>query len=135
MDPISSTLVVFMSRPIELILNEVGAIPFQDRPTLVFPYRLMNARQKAFLRQCIAHTDEWSVCNDATVFHRPPAPILAPPTHVLTVMCECILRGKTQHDHKTRIGLCNIILQRVRSRIPVNANTHREVNEWVAANT
>lgn len=131
-DPISNLIVTFINRPIALVLNEVGVMPFKDRPLLIFPYNLMTNRQKDFLRQCVARVAEWTICNDNLVFDRTSTSRHIAPVRVITTMCDCVLHGNTRHDHKTRIGLCNIILQRVRSRIPIDTNVHKEVNEWVA---
>lgn len=131
MDPISNTIVAFITRPLSLILNEVGAMPFRDRPGLLFPYHLMNEGQKSYLRNCIQHTGEWTICNAAMVFQPSKFPQHVCPVTVLTTACQAIVHAKSKHDPKTHVGLCNIVLQRVQSHYPIDAPTQRAINQCV----
>ena len=131
LDPISNTLATALTRPLALILNEFGAIPFHDRPNMVFPYYLMNPEQKMFIRKCMEQTGEWRVCNEAIVFHRPRLQLHVDPTTVLTTSCKAIMTTESNHNTNIRLRLCNIVLQRVQCHFQIDAKLQRVVNEYV----
>ena len=131
LDPISNTLATALTRPLALILNEFGAIPFHDRPNMVFPYYLMNPDQKMFIRKCMEQTGVWRVCNEAIVFHRPRLQLHVDPTTVLTTSCKAIMTTESNHNTNIRLRLCNIVLQRVQCHFQIDAKLQRVVNEYV----
>ena len=135
LDPISDTVVAVLTRPLHLILNDLGAMPFHDRPALIFPYHLMTHGQKTFIRNCIDNVDEWTVTNELLVFRKPPCNINVCPVATLTTTCKAVIHARSSHDVETRIKLCNIVLQRVQGHYPLDARMQRIVNECVKANT
>ena len=132
LDPISTTVVAMATRPLHLCLNEVGVAPFLDRPTLIFPYNLMTRDQKQCLLDCIALSEEWTVCNGVIVFRRTKGPVHLPSLAVLTALCAGVMDAPSVHPPATRVALCNILLQRVQSHVPIDPDTHRKLNAWLA---
>ena len=132
LDPISATVIAMATRPLHLCLNEVGAAPFLDRPGLILPYNLMTRDQKQCVRDCIAQSEEWTVCNGVIVFRRTKAPVHLPTLAVLTSRCAGVLDAPSLHATPTRIALCNILLQRVQSHVPIDPDTQRRLNAWLA---
>jgi len=137
-DPITGTVVVFMTCPLQLALTEVGAMLFQGHSSLVFPFNLMTERQKTFLRECLSRREEWNIYNNTVVFRKrkgQPDRVLAPAS-VLTSLCQKVLCGGKAHpSQKQRIAVCNIILQRVQGYVPIDKNVQRQLNEWLASAT
>ena len=128
MDPISNAVSLCLTRPLALVLNEIGAMPFQDRPHIVFPYSKMTDTQRAFVHACIQHRNEWRICNETLTFNRGKIPVHINPETVLTTTCELIMTAPSSHDTATKIALCNIILQRVQSHFPLDAHKQEIIN-------
>ena len=134
-DPITRTVVTFLTCPLQLGLTEVGAMLFQGRSTLIYPYTLMNDAQKAFVRQCLDHRAEWNLYNDCIVFKRhrgAQGKTLGAPA-VLVALCSKIFQSPAHEDPRRRVALCNIILQRVQGYIPIDKPVQRHLNEWLQA--
>jgi hypothetical protein len=136
-DPITATVIVFLTSPLQLALTEVGATLFQGHASLVFPFNLMSERQKGFVRACLGRPAEWSVLNGAVVFRRrrgEPGRCLSP-SAVLLALCENLLRDRQALPPaaaKQRLAVCNIILQRVQGYVPINKPVQKQLNDWLA---
>lgn len=130
-DPITSAVAAFLKCPLQLSLTEVGVMPFAGRAALVYPYNLMTERQKQFLRDCLALTDEWNVYNDTVVFKRSKEPVMLPPGEVLIAACQKIYESRVHEDPRVRVGVCNVVLQRVQGHIAIDKPVQRELNAWL----
>lgn len=134
-DPITATVVIFLTCPLQLGLTEVGAMIFQGHASLVFPFNLMSEKQKNFLRACLERTSDWNIFNGAILFRKKrgePAKFLAP-KDVLLSLCKKLLENPSsvaQH----RLTVCNIILQRVQGYVPIDKPVQRQLNEWLSSN-
>mmetsp|Transcript_31120 Transcript_31120/g.75118 ORF Transcript_31120/g.75118 Transcript_31120/m.75118 type:complete len:139 (+) Transcript_31120:22-438(+) len=53
MDPITETICMMVTSPIELTITEPGVTLFQNRHTHVYPYNRMNEAQKSYVRNTI----------------------------------------------------------------------------------
>ena len=135
-DPITATVIIFLTCPLQLGLTEVGAMLFQGHASLVFPFNLMSERQKQFVRDCMDRRSEWNVYNNALVFKRrrgDPQRTLST-SSVLLALCKKLLEGQAQPAARQRLGVCNIILQRVQGYVPIDRPIQRQLNEWLADN-
>lgn len=130
-DPITSAVIAYLKCPLQLSLSEVGVMPFAGRASLVYPYNLMTERQKQFLRDCLERTEEWSVYNDAVVFKRSKEPVMLPPADVLTAACQKIYESRAHEDPKVRVGICNVVLQRVQGHVAIDKPVQRALNAWL----
>jgi hypothetical protein len=144
-DPITSTAIAFLTCPLQLGLTEVGAMLFQGRSSLVYPYNLMSDRQKGFVREALSRRAEWNLFNEVVVFkrtqHQQGRPgggaagaggLTLAPSAVLVALCTKVFESSAHPDPKRRVALCNIILQRVQGYIPIDKPVQRELNEWLA---
>jgi hypothetical protein len=142
-DPITSTAIAFLTCPLQLGLTEVGAMLFQGRSSLVYPYNLMSDRQKGFVREALSRRAEWNLFNEAVVFrksqnhqqgHGRPGGggLTLAPAAVLVALCSKVFESSAHTDPGRRVALCNIILQRVQGYIPIDKPVQRELNEWLA---
>jgi hypothetical protein len=50
-DPVTTTVTIFLKNPIQFGLNEQGICPFKAYPTLTYPFSLMDASQHRFLNK------------------------------------------------------------------------------------
>lgn len=57
-DPITHALYIMISKPLSLVLTQVGIAPFKGESTVIYPYRMMNDVQKDFLRECVQQTKQ-----------------------------------------------------------------------------
>jgi hypothetical protein len=46
----------------------------------------------------------------------------------LSALCERILASKIHPEHRVRVGVCNIILQRVQGVVPLSRNVQQSLN-------
>ena len=130
-DPISNTVVTMLTSPLRMALSEVGLMPFYGASRLLYPFDLMTEAQKAYVRACLARTDEWSVCNDTVVFRRSKASATLSPAPVLTAMCTKVFDAGTRLGESRRTGLCNILLQRVQGYVRVDRPVQQALNVWL----
>lgn len=131
-DPITSTVVTFLTCPLQLGLTEVGATFFQGRAAMVYPYNLMSERQRGFVRECIGRREEWNLFNEAVVFRKSRTPLKLNPAAVLTALCTKVFESSVHPDPKRRVALCNIILQRVQGYVAIDKPVQRQLNQWLA---
>lgn len=138
-DPITATVIIFLTCPLHLGLTEVGAMLFQGHASLVFPFSLMSERQKEYVRACIERRAEWNVHNNAVVFRKKrgePGRCL-PPSAVLLSLCRKMLDrtdASAKRSPQQRLAVCNIVLQRVQGYVPIDKPIQKQLNEWLASN-
>jgi hypothetical protein len=121
-DPITATAIIFLTSPLQLALTEVGAMLFQGRASMVYPYALMS---------------EWNIYNEALMFKRSKneQPRTVKQSSVLIALCSKVLSAKVKKDRRPRLALCNIILQRVQGYVAIDKQVQKELNEWLASRT
>jgi hypothetical protein len=130
-DPITNTVITFLSSPLHLCLTEVGAMLFHGHATLIYPYNLMSEDQKVFIRDCLDQRGEWNIYNDTVVFRRSKGVITLCPCAVLTALCRKMFDSQAHTEPTRRIALCNIILQRVQGYTRIDKDVQRQLNEWL----
>jgi hypothetical protein len=129
-DPVTSTVVDMLTARLQFCLTSEGLAPFRGKADMVYPYHMMSAKQKSFLRDALSVRSSYCVCNDAIVF---------PLSHgvderldqvnVLGGVCSRILASSVHEEHRVRVGVCNIILQRVQSVVPISRGVQQKLNE------
>ena len=126
-DPVTATVLDFLTCRLQLCLTGVGLLPFRGRPELVYPYHMMSQEQKAFLRASLEDRSAFCVCNDALLFQL-NCPERLESVPVLRALCASVLASKIHEDQRARVGVCNILLQRVQSVVPISRNVQQELN-------
>ena len=148
-DPVTATVLDLLTGRLQFCLSSVGLIPFRGKASLVYPYHMMTAEQKDFLRQALQDRASFCVCNEALVFHNqasqhrhdgflrhadPSASKSIARTDrldqvpVLQAMCQSVLESKIHEERRVKIGICNILLQRVQSVVPIARSAQLELN-------
>jgi hypothetical protein len=128
-DPITSTVLDLLTGRLQFCLTETGLVPFKGKAGVVYPYHMMTQAQKAFLRESLSTRHLYCVCNEAVVFYHSPGDVeRLGAVEVLEALCSRILASKVHSDHRVRIGVCNIILQRVQSVVPLSKNVQQRLN-------
>lgn len=133
-DPISSTLIIFLTCPLHLIIHENGVSFFQGKTTLLFPFNLMNDKQKKALVKLCETPQEYSVINNTIVFRKTQEALLAPISTVLQVLCAKVFSSKRYTDKNTQTAICNIIMQRLQGYVPISSQIQRDLNKWLQNN-
>lgn len=129
-DPITATVLEMLSSKLQLCLTQTGLIPFRGRASMVYPYHMMTPEQKDFLRSALERREAYCVCNDALVFyHRQGEREHLETVPVLAAMCRGVLGSRIHEERRVRVGVCNILLQRVQSSVVISKAAQQELNE------
>jgi hypothetical protein len=126
-DPVTATVLDLLNSKLQFCLSANGLLPIKGRPELVYPYHMMSGEQKDFIRQALQDRAAYTICNDAVVFHNFDVGRLDP-VMVLEAMCCKILESNVHKEHSVRIGVCNILLQRVQSVVPISKGVQQRLN-------
>ena len=71
----------------------------------------------------------YTICNESVVLHASPGdPERLDTVSVLEAMCSKILESKVHTEHSVRVGVCNILLQRVQSIVPISRGAQQRLN-------
>lgn len=134
-DPVTATVINFLTCKLQFCLSSTGLIPFKGHADLVYPYTMMSPEQKNFIRESLQERMNFIVCNDSVMFHPTPGDSERLDTvSVLEVMCSKVLESKVHEEHSVRVGVCNIILQRVQSVVPISRGMQQRLNSMLFGN-
>lgn len=129
LDVISSTLIMFLTCPLQLTMNQFGVSLFYNHTTLIYPYHLMTEQQKKVLLDLCFKQNEYSILNEHIVFKW--SSMTVPISITLQVLCSKIFASKTYADQATQVAICNIIMQRIQGYIPISSSVQKELNQWI----
>jgi hypothetical protein len=114
---------------LQFCLTSEGLVPFRGKADMVYPYHMMSPEQKNFLRDELSTRSSYCICNDAVVFHPlPGAPERLDQVKVLEGICNRILASNVHAEYRVRVGVCNIILQRIQSVVPISRGVQQKLN-------
>ena len=136
-DPLTTTLVLMATSPLQLVLCETGLLLFKSNLLPVLPYALLRAPERARLREWIEplpaeqlhETVEPNGQYTLTVLLQPPAAARSAPTLLLCkrALLEVFVGLMTTTPTDAHRTLCNIVLQRFWSRVPTPSDTVQAV--------
>ena len=86
----------------------------------------MTEEQKQFLRECLKDTETYIACNESIMFNIEQDKI--DHVAVLEAMCIKILDSNVHKDRNIKLGICNILLQRVQSMTPISRGAQQRLN-------
>jgi hypothetical protein len=128
-DPVTATVLDLLTCKLQFCLSGTGLIPFKGHANLVYPYHMMSPEQKDFIRASLQEREKFTVCNDSVMFHAIPGDSERLDTvSVLEAMCAKVLESRVHEEHSVRVGVCNIILQRVQSVVPISRGMQQRLN-------
>jgi hypothetical protein len=130
-DPLTSTLVLMVTSPLQLVFCESGFILFKTTLLPVLPYHLFSAAEKELFQSWVCGvTDSHESCDASGQFSLSlPLSPKAPAVHlckrqILASFIEVMLHHNgTFKDPTVCCTLCNIILQRFLAIVPVPSDT------------
>ena len=128
-DPVTATVLDLLTGKLQFCLSSIGLIPLKGHANLVYPYHMMSPEQKDFIRTSLQERSSYTICNESVVLHASPGdPERLDTVSVLEAMCSKILESKVHAEHSVRVGVCNILLQRVQSIVPISKGAQQRLN-------
>ena len=128
-DPVTATVLDLLTGKLQFCLCSTGLIPFKGRADLVYPYHMMSVDQKDYIRQALQNRAAYTICNEAVVFKDTNLKSeKLDAVEVLQAMCCKVLESKIHPQHSVRVGVCNILLQRVQSVVPISKGVQQRLN-------
>ena len=135
-DPITDAVCCMMTSTVQFCVGKYGLVLFKGGPT--FPFTLMSPRQRQFLYElvhavgsdvpchsalaCLENPLTWAVENERILFHMPPEKL--EPRAVFRILLNCVASSK----HGSAL-LCNLLVQRLGSRVNIGRDTLAFVHE------
>ena len=127
-DPVTATVLDLLTGKLQFCLSAAGLIPFKGHANLVYPYHMMTQEQKDFIRTSMQTRAGYTVCNESVVFKAHADLERLDAVSVLEAMCSKVLESKVHEEHSVRVGVCNILLQRVQSVVPISRGVQQRLN-------
>ena len=134
-DIISSTVVTFLTSPVHLTMSELGISLFHNKSSSIFPYYLMTDEQKQGLLGLLESPSEYNIFNERVVFKRNSKKVTVPILSVLESLCLHILKSTYLAEKESRVGVCNIIMQRIQGYIPISTTIRKDLNLFIVEQT
>ena len=129
-DPLTNTLYLLATSPLQLVFCESGLIFFKTSLLPVFPYNLLFPLEKQHLEQWLHATQEDHESSDSSGQFTLTVPLV--PKQPLLYLCKKTLLMSFVHVMRHHNGtfnnpaicctLCNIILQRFMAIVPVSSD-------------
>jgi hypothetical protein len=134
-DPVCATLGLFLGTPVTFAVTTVGLIPFRNVSTAVFAFSGMSRAQQellagfvGFLRaQALGTTSSQMGGSPVLSLGRTPGMTRAlEHVDVLTCFLRSVLANEAFPARAARLGVCNIVLQRLATTTNISRDTlHR----------
>jgi hypothetical protein len=127
-DPLTSTLVLMATSPMQMVCCESGILPFKTSLLPVIPYGLLSVKENNFIQNIISQlsddvmheTMESSGQYTLSIFHALSSKVfLCKRQLLLNFMFVMFNNNNVYNDVAICKTLCNIILQRFMARVPV----------------
>ena len=127
-DPLTSTLVIMASSPMQMVMCEAGLLPFKTNLLPVVPYSLLSITERRCLQDIISNVPDEQVHETIEASGQYTLTVLpftqnagSSATH--TFMCKkrllhALLGAIMKGDDLRGRTLCNIVLQRFMAQIP-----------------
>lgn len=125
-DVISDVVSIMIKSSLQVQFTLIGLQPFHGKD-LIIPYRFMNKQQREFVIESLKHQNCWMVFDHCVALKKrkcdTPLDILL----ILTSLCQLILDSSFENTN-IRLVVCNIILQRIRSSVPITQSVQQKLN-------
>jgi hypothetical protein len=141
-DPLTNTLVLMATSPMQLVCCESGIIPFKTSLLPVIPYALLSRDENEFIQNIILQfsddmmheTMESSGQYTLSVFHSLSNIVHICRRQLLLNFVYVMINNNSAHcDNAVSRTLCNIILQRFMARVSVPSEMISTVIQSISA--
>lgn len=127
-DALTQTVLMLISSPVHVQLTAVGWQPLKGKE-LTFPYLEMTLEQRTSFRALLDEgASAWHVYEHAMMYRKGAPSVQLKPLVVLQALCSSVLASTAYPDKRQRVALCNILLQRVQSSIPIDRSVQATLN-------
>jgi len=128
-DTVTQTVLMLLSSTVHVQLTAVGWQPLKGRE-LTYPYTQMTQEQRQALKTLLDEGGEsWHVYEHALMYRgRNPPPAQLKTLDVLEALCSSVLSSAAYPDKRARVAICNILLQRVQSNVPIDRGVQATLN-------
>jgi len=132
-DPISNTIIIILTTPLEIQLIANGIQLFKDKG-LIYPYQYMNSNQREFLLEIInMDSKNWLSYEFCLQWKCKGAPMYVDHLEILKTLCELIQGSKKYTDARSKLAITNIILQRVHANVTISKTIQLSLNKFLFA--
>jgi hypothetical protein len=139
-DPVCSSLSMFLLNPVSFTVTNVGLVPFRSISVAVFPYNNMNSKQHAFIIESIAFIKEHGI--GVTNSQMGGGVVLSlgknvslshtlEPLSVIKTFVTAVLQHEEYQNIDVRLGICNVILQRLGATVQIPRDVLFQLHETV----
>lgn len=137
-DPVTTTIRIMLTCPVQLVISEVGVALFKDHPNVLYPFAKMDVDQRYLVERVVSSCMYWQdICprlgnrvvvqmgGGCILYTDPPPsssasqqegkvePFLLRPIEVLRALCDCIFASVKYGDPAVRYAIASILLQRI----------------------
>lgn len=126
-DPITDVACSMIRAPLEIAVSTQGLIMFKDVPNIVLPFAYMHEYQKTYLYDLVSassaqHTVVTRSNCICVTFTGESKTYRLDVKHVLVTICACIMNADsvTPVSRRTKLALCNLVLQRIGSAVHIS---------------
>jgi hypothetical protein len=135
-DPITDSVAAMLTSTMQFCIGKHGLVMFKGGSA--FPYTLMNAQQRQFLYElvhavgsdvpchsalaCLENPLKWTIENERICFYIPPEKLEQ--RAVFAILLDCI--ATSENGSQT---LCDLLVQRLGSRVTISRDTLAFVHE------
>lgn len=136
-DPITTTVRIMLTCPVQLVISEVGVAFFKDHPNVLYPFAKMDVHQRYLIERVVSSCMHMhDICprlgsrvvvqmGGGCILYTDPAPsssqaeegkaeqFLLRPIEVLRALCDCIFASVKYGDPGVRYAIASIVLQRI----------------------
>ena len=136
-DPITSTLILMVSSPIQVVFCEEGVLLFKTSNLPVLPYNVLSDAEKRFLRDKLSGLDNallhetYHGCGKFSVQINVGGGIYMPKTCLLLAFVDVMSKQKGFKEKSILQRLSDIIIQRFLSNISVHSDDITVVMEKI----
>ena len=127
-DPITSTLILMATTPMQMIFCEEGLLLFKTTNLPIFPYSALQTEDKQFLLQIMQETEDRALsetyhgCGKYSVQMHKGHYGYVPKRNLLLAFVEIMLDQDGIKDRDILQRLCDIIIQRFLSSVSVHSD-------------
>lgn len=133
-DPLTSTLVLMATSPLQMVMCEAGLLPFKTNLLPVIPYALLTAEERQQLQETLAHVPDEQLHDSIEASGQYTLTVLPFTQNVgssptVTLLCKrrllhAFVRVLLSVHASAQVGrtLCNIVLQRFMAQVPTSSD-------------
>lgn len=130
-DVISRTILIFLTTPLQLVIDSFGICLFYGESNMILPFTHMSEKQRKCIARVCLLSSEYNIINSKIVFKRSSPHTTIPMQNILEAFCQIVFQSSKYSNSSTRLSICNIILQRIQGFLPISNSIQKDLNKWM----